>query len=875
MGIPAELAQALAEVSSRYSLPDELVSDVRQALGKSGVLPLLTATTITGDSADPPRREPARGAVGMLDSVRYIDRGPLGEGGSSVVRRVFDTELGRNVAAKLLRPEFVAASRHVHRFVEEARVTAQLDHPGIVPVYELSRLPTGQQYYVMREVKGETLAAAIEAVHRASAGGSWSATSEGWTLHGLLDALRRVCETVAFSHSRGVVHRDLKPSNIMLGKFGEVYTLDFGVAKLVGGPELADEAIQTGRIDRATRAGGIVGTPPYMAPEQALGQAEAVGPWSDVYALGAILYEILCGKQPFADVANSREVLQRLREGTTLPSAAEIAARVPGSPPIPPALQEICLRAMDREPARRFPSASDLSGALASWLQGTRDRERALRMVVAADGLLREVAGLRASAAEARAEAAGVLGQLPPFAPAAVKEGGWGREDEAKAMEAEAARKEVRYVQELQAALTHSPDLPEVHARLADHYLARHQDAERRRSWSEAGLVEVSLRAHEHGRHASYLRGIGRLSVVTDPADATVTLFRYVTKGRRLVEELVGELGTAPIRELELPMGSYLLLISHPTCGEVRYPVYIERAGHWDGMGPDGTVVPISLPSAGALGSDEAYVPAGWFIAGGDPEALNGLPQQRIWVDGFVMKRFPTTNAQYLAFLNDLVAKGREADALRWAPRERGGAPGEEGALICGRDGRGLFTLAATAAGVPLPPDVPVCMIDWASAAAYAAWYAEREGRSWRLAGELEREKAARGVDARGFPWGDFLDPTWCLMRLSHSDMGKAFMAPVDSYPIDCSPYGLRGLAGNARDWCFDAYQPMGPRIVSSRPVLSNGEDVQGPGAGGAHRVYRGGTWREGERSCRAAFRDAPPAYFRDWDISFRIVRPW
>ena len=204
-----------------------------------------------------------------------------------------------------------------------------------------------------------------------------------------------------------------------------------------------------------------------------------------------------------------------------------------------------------------------------------------------------------------------------------------------------------------------------------------------------------------------------------------------------------------------------------------------------------------------------------------------------------------------MAHLDDLVSQGREEEALRHVPRERAGARDEPGAMIYGRTGSGGFVLRADVDGDIWEPDWPVIMVDWHGAVAYCHWLAGLTGKEWRLPWEMEWSKAARGVDGRWYPWGSRLDPSWCCMRDSHE--GRALPAVVDSYPLDISPYGVRGLGGNSRDWCLDVYAgDLGfragpPRWISTAstviPPLRNGSpDVEGAGS---KRVERGGS-----RSC-------------------------
>ena len=212
--------------------------------------------------------------VASLRSLtRYDDLGLLGEGGLGEVRRVYDRELDRVVAMKLLR-EDVANPASIARFLEEARLSARLQHPGIVPVHDVGRRPDGRLYFTMQVVEGRTLREVVREWHVAARAGQ----EVRW--RSLVEPFARVCEAVAYAHGERVLHRDLKPSNVMLGVHGRVMVLDWGLAALVG---------------QSAGPYRVVGTPAYMPPEQARGEDARHGPASDVWSLGAVLVELLTG----------------------------------------------------------------------------------------------------------------------------------------------------------------------------------------------------------------------------------------------------------------------------------------------------------------------------------------------------------------------------------------------------------------------------------------------------------------------------------------------------------------------------------------------------------------------------------------------------
>ncbi len=187
-------------------------------------------------------------------------------------------------------------------------------------------------------------------------------------------------------------------------------------------------------------------------------------------------------------------------------------------------------------------------------------------------------------------------------------------------------------------------------------------------------------------------------------------------------------------------------------------------------------------------------------------EAADSLPARRIWIDGFVMARFPVTCGEYLAFLNDLVETGNEAGAIEACPRRKlGSSDSFEALSVFTRTADGRFALPSSWASTQ-----PVVLIDWHAASAYARWTGRRAGHATRLPNELEREKAARGADGRLLPWGNHADATFACALESHQ--GSPERASVTDYLADEGPHGVRGLAGNVRDWCLNVWKLEGPR---------------------------------------------------------------
>lgn len=289
--------------------------------------------------------------AGPLDSEKFAELGPLGKGGSSVVVRAMDKELLRQVAIKLLSSEFVDGSPEAARFIEEARITGQLEHPNIVPIYEVGVQPGGRRFLCLRMLEGQTLEATLN--------GLGDARLQADNLANLVAAFVKVCDAVAFAHSRGVVHSDLKPLNIMLSDFGQVYVLDWGIARRLRGPDDGPDASAPREADAG---GGWMGTPSYMAPEQILGQGGTIDERTDVFALGATLYQILAGVPPMSP-ESIRSIWMRRATPPIQPPEKYAAG-------VPPELSRIALRALAFDPAKRYPSVQELKRDIEQFQRG-------------------------------------------------------------------------------------------------------------------------------------------------------------------------------------------------------------------------------------------------------------------------------------------------------------------------------------------------------------------------------------------------------------------------------------------------------------------------------------------------------------------------
>jgi serine/threonine protein kinase len=298
----------------------------------------------------------------------------IGEGGLGRVWLARDEKLNRNVALKEMNETALQLPRAWQRFNREAEITGQLEHPNVITMYQYgNESKTSEPFYVMRFVGKKTLADAVDEYHERRASGQCDTI----VLHRLLSAFLDVCHAIAYSHSRGVIHRDLKPENVALDNFGQVIVLDWGLAKITedaevgvnlsGVNDLTDEELAR------TTVGEIIGTPLYMAPEQAAGNLDQIDPQTDVYGLGAILFSILTGVAPHRNTHSDseggsfKETLSAIAERES-PRPRDVASCIPLE------LDNICRRAMANKKYSRYESAAELANDVERWMadQGSR-----------------------------------------------------------------------------------------------------------------------------------------------------------------------------------------------------------------------------------------------------------------------------------------------------------------------------------------------------------------------------------------------------------------------------------------------------------------------------------------------------------------------
>jgi serine/threonine-protein kinase len=757
----------------------------------------------------------------------------IGSGGMGEVLLVQDRDLRREVAMKVMKRDLALLDEHRLKFVAEAQATSQLEHPGIPPIHDLGLTADGKPYFTMKLVRGTTLRDVLQGLLLGR-----KEYRKEYTLHRLMTILERICEALHFAHEKGVLHRDLKPENIMLGDFGEVHVMDWGIARVRGEEVDTEDQIQTAGTDAGlqTMDGAIKGTVPYMSPEQASGRVTKMDRRSDVWSLGCILYEMLTLHFAF----EGENLLAKVRKGDFPAIRTRNSRR-----PVPEDLALLCERCLKVDPEERPTSARDLGTSLRAWLDGTAEKERKHR----------EAEELAAKGKEAAARYGALRGEMTAAEKAAEEAGakfkGWMTEEEkrpileAKERVLEVSGRQAKSFAEtrrfLEAALVAEENNATARAALSTLWRGHLDDAEREGNRVAAAHALDTMARYDDGALARVISGEGTLMLTSEPSGAEATLHRYENHLGVLKEGPGRFLGRTPTAIVEMPMGSYLCILSLPGFRDVRYPVHITRNRSWSGR--------VRMRTDDEIGEGLVYVPGGPFVYGEGKDTLT------LDVPDFAIARYPVTFGEFGEFLVALEReKGVEA-ARSHVP----GTPGDGPYVERGEDG----------AYRPLPNNVegparerclreygpdfdlrlPVAGVSWFDAVAYCEWKTRTTGLEWRLPTEAEREKAARAVDGRRFPWGDREDAGLGKCDSSRPNE-RSQPDPVGTFPMAVSVYGMGDAAGNSWDWTDSWIDP-----------------------GQSLRVQRGGSWSNQPNLLRCAIRVRLAPGLRYADRGFRCAR--
>ena len=346
--------------------------DGRQIVGAVTIQPgqnvILGRTTLELHPIDASQTAPNAQST---QTERYERVRQLAKGGMGEVHLAFDHQLQRHVALKVMTPEVAASQELTARFTQEAIVLGRLDHPHIVPIHDLGIDARGHKYYAMKFVRGTTLKEVLIGLRKGQ-----SKVVGRYPLARLLEIFQKICDAVGNAHSKGIIHRDLKPANIMIGEFGEVMVMDWGIAKILSHP---DTTPTTSMIctSSGTQYGTVMGTPSFMAPEQAEGRLDAINERTDIYSLGAILYNILTLRPPITGEGTNADLTERVKAGKITPPTvfnthtgnAAVLLHCPDRQ-IPEAVSAVAMQALALEPSRRYHNVTELQHDIAAYAAG-------------------------------------------------------------------------------------------------------------------------------------------------------------------------------------------------------------------------------------------------------------------------------------------------------------------------------------------------------------------------------------------------------------------------------------------------------------------------------------------------------------------------
>jgi len=847
----AEKSEGLFEGSSLDPL--RLASLVAESTKQAQTVPY---STDPGDSkkrdTQPKLRSERPPSPSQPPGPRYKIGELLGAGGVGLVTSALDRTIGRTVAVKTLKQGRESEASTARRFIDEAHVTAQLEHPNIVPVYDMGWLPDGQPYYTMRIVKRQSLRDVLEHPD----------LKAQWPLVRLLGAFLQVTRALAYSHARGILHNDIKPENVLLGDFGEVYLADWGLAKAMRDVPFE---IPSRREGAAPRTNGMSsqtsGTPGYIAPE-VLRHETDLDERADLFSLGVVLYELLTRTHPF-DVGAGPGAMILATVDRTPKRPRDVV------PSCPLLLEDLCLKMLSKDRADRPALADQVAAEVEAFLEGAKERERrraeAVRLCERATDPVTRFQHLETDRQRLGELARQTLKQVKGWEVVERKRSGWALEDRALEAERESGRALAEAIELYTKALGYDAECADAHRGLADLYWGRARHAENERRPAQQIYFEALVTDHDQGRYAALLRADARLSLETDPPGAHVTVYRYAERDRVLVPTDERYLGRTPLAEVRLDPGSYLVVIKVAGCRDVRYPVLLGRGAHHTGR--------VNLYTNEDIGDDFVYVPGGVAVLGGDPDAYEPLLRQEVDVPDYAIARQPLTMREYCEFLDDL-QRTDPTLAEKRSPHDLSGALGayavrnargvwEPAPVIIEGEARKMFP-----AGEGHEWNVPAYLVDWFDAAAYCRWRSARDGVPTRLPREAEWEKAARGTDGRFYPWGDRFDPTFCLMRESRPHAPQP--EPVGTFATDESPYGVRDMAGGMREWVGDIFGERSGEELAGE--IEPAPDT--PRGDSSFRRVRSGCWSADSKWARAASRGVGLfALTRGTGLGFRCAK--
>ncbi len=801
--------------------------------------------------------------------------GNLGHGGSGDVSLAVDGILGRSVAVKTLHKELRARSDQLERVVREAQIAAQLEHPNIVPIYSLGLSSKLGVFFTMKRLRGDSLRHIISELALQNPAYTWR-----YTPARRLGIFIRICQGILYAHSKGILHRDLKPENVRIGEYGEVTIIDWGLVHEVASKNSHKEErhkeeytatttweneLELEKIlntSNPTLDGELSGTPRYMSPEQAEAQNSELDERSDIYSLGVILYELLTFYNPFYDKDKQDDIIDAVRKGSYhKPRRFATAKNVSEE------LEAICLKAMALHREDRYQSVNELLKDIYAHQEGSQVmaykespftavmkifRRNPIRTAVFVSVILSviSIAGIRSFIdnqnfnnviEEVEKSLANVARHQQILQ---LKQQGEVEDEQEHQKKLANMQNEIEHQLETANLLLNTISnlkpgnyrFHQIQERLLMNdmrFCAKYRRfPELRKRLGQAD--ELLAFRNEYSSH-EFLEAVQQarlllsgnstiLSVVTEPPGARVRIRKVLAESqegklvlddytkiseygseypRKPHEESDGTVAGTPMQSFMLAKGKYVFFFETSNGRKLELPILVrpaaERSIH--------VVIPKAVPEG------TVYVPENYVFLGNHD--IEDDDYKRKSMPGFFLGKYEVTFAEYTPFWLSLSEEKRD-----------------ECVPIVTLTDRRTRVRAFNSDGVlhgRLRHDLPVVGVSHEAADMYCKWLGERMGRPCRLPTAEEWEAAARGVDARLYPWGNTFETEYANTVEATAYRGRfgSFPAPPGSFPKDVSPYGAFDMAGNVRELTdsqfndgTDFYQIKGASFTSSRRSL-------------------------------------------------------
>lgn len=792
-------------------------------MSKSDIKETTVYTNALEGDDDPNYIERVKGKLANTDTdplKRYVLVSQLGEGGSGIIYKAHEKSLDRDLAIKVLKDKFRRNPLAVRRFLREAKTSAQLEHPNIVPVHELGYSEDYGCYFSMQKITGESLQTILKLLQQGN-----KRLQKKYNNIKLLEIFTKVCQAVAYAHSKKVIHRDLKPENIIVGKFGQVLIIDWGLAKKIEKDPIKDTGKCDLSIDESgdvskTVHGTINGTPTNMSPEQACGMQDGIGFKSDIYSLGTILYEILCYHAPFEDT-KLHTVLSKVVSGNFVPPSKKNKSLT-----ISKELEAITIKAMETNPFERYDTVQDLIhdvrnaignmpvSAYKAPLHHTLFRLAQRHRVITATAVsifigiifslffvrVKSSVRIKTNLETAETIVASAISNMEKAKKLYNKLSFEADEILINKYQRELKDAEVVMTSQITASLglyesagrrmlkpgfalnkarpiltklidysieTQQPELLDYSVRLSE-------------GWSGEKLYpKIIPDKHDYEMIENYLKGNGVLTLNVTPPPIKTDIYPIIESpnGEFSISDyptlsLMGNDDTAVI-----PKGKYVAYIQTDHIDRIIYSFKVEHI--------EAKEIRFNCPEM--IPEGMVFIPGGLAWIGGPYSSHHKLTNQKI--PSFFIKKTEVTFGEYYEFWKtlDSLEKNRYCPYIQLNENIKSYVPAW--------DKKGNYSSFCS-------PELPVVGVTHEAADEFCEWLSLKKKKKFRLPTNHEWEKAARGGDCRNFVWGNDFSPQNTLSRSNKSAKAKyKYWAKCGLFPKDKSIYGVLDMAGNIREW--------------------------------------------------------------------------